>query len=171
MKISSCDPERPSPTERQERFIAVSARSPAAWGDAVECPDGHLKPVDACAACAHFLRAVPSPDGRGVTIKCVFLDSDPVDHVMTPARKLIAIAETASLETGAAVARRVGVKQLLVSAGDEIVGLADRDEIIRAAQSRPFESMSAVTRRQIPLVARTASLGGVAAIHASAIAA
>ena len=163
LRISSCDPQRPAPTERQERFTAVSARSPAP-PYAVECLDGDFKPVHVCAACTHFLRAVSSPDGRAVTVKCLFLDSDPVEHIMTPARKLVAIEEKASLDTGAAVARFGAVKQLLVFSGDELVGLADSDEIMRVAEIRPSEPVAAVTRRQIPLVARKASLGAVDAI-------
>jgi len=164
LRISSCDVERLGATERQERFTAVSARPPALRGNAIECVDGDFKPVYVCATCAHFLRAVPSPDSRAVTVECVILDSDPVEHIMTPARKLVAIEEDASLDSGAAVARLAGVKRLLVSSGDEIVGLADTDEIIRVARIRPFEPVAAVTSRRIPLIARTTPLGTVAAI-------
>jgi CBS domain-containing protein len=163
LRISRCDVERLGPTERHDRFTAVSTRPPALRGNPVECLDGDFKPVHVCAACAHFLRAVPSHDGRAITIECVLLDSDPVENIMTPVRMLVAIEEDASLDSGAAVARLAGVKQLLVS-DDEIVGLADSDEIIRAAESRPFEPVAAVTIRRIPLIARTTPLGVVAAI-------
>jgi CBS domain-containing protein len=142
----------------------VSTRPTALRGNAVACLDGDFKPVNVCAACAHFLRAVASPDGRELTVECVFLDTDPVEHIMTPARKLVAIEEQASLEVGAAVARLGRVKQLLVASGDEIVGLAGSEEIIRAAETSPFESMAAVTSRRIPFIARTMPLGMVATI-------
>lgn len=173
LRLSECDLERTVSGHAGARFTAVREQHARIWDDVgpghgslqramVECRSGEHHPGRVCVTCPHFLAVAPAAAGDGVTIRCMFLDSDPVEAVMTPEPSLRTIDEGASVGAAAAAARLAPVRPLLVMAGDEVVGMATSDELLRDADGHPDERMSARSRAPIPVIPRTASLGEVA---------
>ncbi len=89
-----------------------------------ECKRGERKAATECASCSHFLNLVPDADGGGATLRCVFFDDDPVSAIMTSLDQIVTVPSGASSEESLARAASRGVKVLVVTTNDEVVGLS-----------------------------------------------
>ena len=123
-------------------FVAVRALD--VTGATVECK-GERRRLSECRSCPHFLDA---PD---CALRCVFLDNDTVESVMTPSSRLV----TASVDEARRGVRRQAPRQLLVTDGDDVVALVKADGRARHRLE------------PVPIVPRTAALGVVAAMLAA----
>lgn len=95
----------------------------------VHCHRGELKEGEVCAACDHLLNAVPAPDGKSLTVRCMFLESDDIATQMTLVGDLVTIEDTATLSSAAVHMQERGVKQLVVLSDGVVIGVLSRDDL------------------------------------------
>ena len=148
VRVSHCELERTAPEERIGSFTTVLER----------CPQPQ------CTTCRHFVAFIPARDGSPARVRCVFLDTDSVESVMTPDASLVTIDGEAPLDAAATIAKLARVGQIPVTDGDEIVGLARTYELVRDAAAHPRARVATRAQRPIPVVPSTASLGEVASV-------
>jgi CBS domain-containing protein len=154
----------------EERFEAVRERVvPVAPGAhhgiqalehaQVECRDHELIEGHVCVHCDHLLNAVPSADGHSVRVRCMFLESDPIEKLMIRAADVVSVAAGESL---AAASRRMvegAAEQALVVAEGKVIGLlAARDLEGAEGEDGTVEAHTS----PLPVVPRTMALGAVA---------
>jgi CBS domain-containing protein len=125
----------------------------------VECHPGELVAGATCARCGHLLNAVPSPDGRSVRVRCVFLESDPVTTVMTRAGDVVSADADDPLSVAAARMLHRQVDHILVTREGAAIGLLSADAVTVPAG----EDDGRVADRMVPLrvVPRTMTLGAL----------
>jgi CBS domain-containing protein len=116
-----------------EQHLDVSRplRGPALLAEAE--PRCQLEPASGsdCRLCANFLNARPDRDHRGVTLRCLFVDDDPVCAVMTPVRRLSMVPPSVNATRAREQFMREGVDRLLVVDGDDLRGVLRRSELRR----------------------------------------
>jgi CBS domain-containing protein len=169
VRVAHCELQTATSDERFEalRVVRATVESPQPGGGvldhaAVPCREGELKPGVLCARCPHLLTAFPDGDGgHSVTVRCMFLESDPVARVMTPAERVVAVDAAEPLSVAAARASDHGVSKLLVLEDGEVVGVVDAAE---AAQKPRAAQVARHTRWPIPVIPRTMPLGQVAQV-------
>jgi CBS domain-containing protein len=116
-------------------------------------------PGGRCAVCPHFLDATPAGDGCSVTVRCLFLESDPVEVVMTRASDLERVDAADTVGTTLHRLIRDRIHQLLVVDDDTVVGLVDAG----ALWGRPRgHRLRAAVDAPLPVMPRTLSLGAAA---------
>lgn len=125
-------------------FIAVRNRKDA--NGLVAC-HGVLRRAEVCRRCSHFVDAA----------RCIFLDDDPVQEIMTFARDLVIVDEGEPVAT----ARGRGAGPIVVSAGGEAVGALTMRALAGGRASQPVRARLAGPAGVVP---RTARLGAVARI-------
>jgi hypothetical protein len=152
----------------EDRFEAVRERRAQVRGGArhghealrhavIECRTHELVDGRECQQCAHFLNDVPAADGQSVLVRCVVFETDTIECLMTRAEDLVTI--DASEPTAVAAARMMdhAVRQLVVTAGDEVVGL-----IAASAVTGGEGIVRDFLGETFPVVPRTLPLGATA---------
>jgi CBS domain-containing protein len=172
VQVASCILVSPSPGGETPRFEAIresvaAVRPGARRGHdvlrhaTVECHPHELVDGARCARCGHLLNAVPSRDGRSVTVRCVFFESDPVTTLMTRAVDVVSCDASETLAVAAARMLDRDVEQLVVRSGEAgVAGVLTA----RAVEPRPREGDERAGDRMVPLpvVPRSMTLGGLA---------
>jgi CBS domain-containing protein len=127
----------------------------------VECRAHEFIDGTTCGRCSHLLSAIPATDGRSVTVRCVFFESDPVTVLMTRSVDLVSADATEPVAIGAARMLDRGVEQLVVTSEGEAVGLLFARELDRpppAGRERVGDHVA-----PLPVVPRSMTLAGLAA--------
>ena len=173
VNVESCVLVSPPATEQPPSFEAIRERvapvrvPPRRGHDAlrhavVECHPHELVDGTRCVRCGHLLNAAPSPDGRSVTVRCVFFETDPVALLMTRAVDVVTCEASETLAVAAARMLDRDVEQLVVRSGNAgAVGMLTA----RAVEPRPSEGDERAGDRMFPLpvVPRSMTLGALAA--------
>jgi signal-transduction protein with cAMP-binding, CBS, and nucleotidyltransferase domain len=118
---------------------------------------GRSRTGEECLACRRLVSILPSRAERTVTVRCLWTDQERVADVMTLARRAASVDRDASLAEAAAIARREGVHDLLVTDDDDVIGVICACSLVRG--------QAAVGERMIPhvwTVPATATLGQAA---------
>ncbi len=154
----------------EERFEAVRERVVAVAPGAhhgiqalehalVECRNHEMIEGHVCVHCDHLLNAVPSADGHTVRVRCMFLESDPIEKLMTRAVDLVSVKADDSISVAAARMLEHDIEQLLVIADGHIVGLV----AARDVEGSPDDGGTVRAHTTpLPVVPRTMVLGAVA---------
>lgn len=110
------------------RGIANSALRGRGWFEnaSVSCPKSHGAAGATCLACPRLINVKPSSGGSGVVVRCLVTSNEPLADYMTPAVGLAAVEPDTSISDAYLYSRSVGVKHLLVVAGDDLVGVVCR---------------------------------------------
>ena len=82
-----------------------------------------------CLQCEHFVNWRPDPAHDRATVRCLFSDDDPVRDLMTPAAALVSVEPHLSRAEAEEVAIRNDTRHLLVSVGDDVIGIACRCDL------------------------------------------
>jgi len=125
----------------------------------VECRRHESVPGTRCAVCPHFLDATPAGDGCSVTVRCLFLESDPVELVMTRAADLERIDAADTVGTALQRLIRERIHELLVVDDEVVVGLADAGALWGRSRA---QRLRAALGAPLPVMPRTLSLGSAA---------
>jgi hypothetical protein len=112
-----------------------------------------------CLSCPRLLSWQAGPTGREITLRCVWLHSDPVGDRMSGVAALVAVASTLSCVEADRVAAREGVHRLLVIEERKLVGIVCRHDLERAPSDRACSAM----QREVYVVDASATLGEAAA--------
>ena len=147
--------------ETRGRAGALGSRRGPLLRARVECHGGEYVPGAACASCSHFLDAVASPDGNSVAVRCMFLEADPVEAVMTRADQLVVVDERAAVEVARQRARASGANHVVVTSEGEVAGVVSAD---RLARSSVRAAVGERVTLPVRVVGKTASLAVVARI-------
>jgi len=124
----------------------------------VQCQKGgHPVTLAECARCRRFADARLAADERSAAIYCRWTSDDPVHELMTRASALATVEPLTTLDEAEERAQRAGVRHLLVIAGDQLVGMVCRCDLV--APHDPGDVV--VSRMSCPVVdvAPSATLG------------
>ena len=172
VQVESCVLVSPPPTDQAPRFEAVRERVARVGPGArrghealrhavVECHPHELVDGARCARCGHLLNAIPAADGRSVTVRCVFFETDPVTTLMTRAVDVVTCDASETLAVAAARMLDRDLEQLLVCSGAAgVVGMLTA----RAVEPLPGAGDECAGDRMAPLpvVPRSMTLGALA---------
>src|SRR5215470_19344900 len=89
----------------------------------LECRRHETVPGTRCDRCPHLLGSTPAEDGCSVTVHCLFLESDPVEILMTRVADLQCVDADDTVATAIDRLVRGRVHQLLVVDDETVVGL------------------------------------------------
>lgn len=84
-----------------------------------------------CLQCQHFVNWRPDPAYGRATLRCLFSDDDPVRDLMTPVEAMVFVDPDLSQAEAEEVALKNDTRHLLVSSGDEVVGIACRCDLAK----------------------------------------
>lgn len=101
-------------------------------GTVFKCQRGRRTGME-CASCEHYLSLTPDRDLRGATVRCLFVDDDPVSALMTPVERLVTVDAAAPMPEAAAIARASAVRQVLAMRGEDVVALWEPERHLRIA--------------------------------------
>jgi CBS-domain-containing membrane protein len=121
------------------------------------CRDGVVVGGHECSTCAHYLNMLPDADRRGVRLRCVFYESDPVTAVMATADRIVTAPADAA---GGEVAR------LACEGHAELVALVDGERVVgvvSAVDARRAPATEAAALAHPPLAVAAETPLGIAA--------
>ncbi len=116
-----------------------------------------------CATCHRLVNFFPSPDRTRVIVRCSWTDRDPVDELMTPVARLVAVPADASAAAAARAIRDPDPELLLVVDGGVLSGVLHRDTL---AAADPDQPVSALAGERHSIIDVETTLGEAAAILA-----
>ena len=109
-----------------------------------------------CERCPHLLGATPADDGCSVRVHCLFLESDPIEILMTRVADLVRVDDGDSVGDALHHLYHGGVHQLPVVSGDTVVGLVD----VAMLKGRPRgQRLRVLLGAALPVMPKTFSLG------------
>ncbi len=113
-----------------------------------------------CLRCPRLLSWQAGPGEREVTLRCVWLHSDPVADRMTGSAALVSVSSSRRCVEADRVAVAEGVHRLLVIDEGRVVGIVCRCDLERALQGR----VRAVMQPNVHIIDAATTLGEAAAV-------
>jgi len=91
---------------------------------------GELHDAIECLDCERFVNYKPSRNRRTVTIRCQWRFDDPVTDLMTTSAALVGVDPGTTIAAADELARRHGIRHLLVAREDDLMGVVCRCDLV-----------------------------------------